>query len=320
MKTSSKVIALSATAVILSAALLGAAGSPSLLRTAEAETAAIVRDKRPVITDASLDFGAYDPHGDFSDDRNPKIEHLFLPWEDVDLASLAVADEYARARGRDLLITIEPWSWSVDWRVSPDELYSGIMRGHYDANIAAVCSEAARLKSPVTIRWAQEMDDSDGQFTWAYWTPRQYVSAYRHIVTECRSQLPNARFMWSPKGDEGLNEFYPGDEFVDVIGLSVFGFQDYDRGITGGDRTFAERLAPGYQRVAGYGKPVVVAELGYEGDDAYVARWANDVAAPNPDFPLLTAVVYFNDKEVYAWPDGYGKPDWRVVRGLSEEG
>jgi beta-mannanase len=71
-------------------------------------------DKRPVITDQSVDFGAYDPHGDFSGDKNVKIEHLFLPWEDVDLSTLSIADEYAMQRGRTLLITIEPWSWSVD--------------------------------------------------------------------------------------------------------------------------------------------------------------------------------------------------------------
>jgi len=25
-------------------------------------------------------------------------------------------------------------------------------------------------------------------------------------------------------------------------------------------------------------------------------------------------VVYFNDREIYDWPQGYGRPDWRVVR------
>jgi len=27
----------------------------------------------------------------------------------------------------------------------------------------------------------------------------------------------------------------------------------------------------------------------------------------------LAAVVYFDDKEGYPWPEGYGLPDWRVV-------
>jgi beta-mannanase len=36
------------------------------------------------------------------------------------------------------------------------------------------------------------------------------------------------------------------------------------------------------------------------------------VAAPHPEFPKLTAIVYFNDKEVFAWPQGFGYPNWRI--------
>lgn len=53
-------------------------------------------------------FGAYDPGGDFTSDKDVVIEHLFLPWEDVYLPSLTDADAYAMERNRALLITLEP--------------------------------------------------------------------------------------------------------------------------------------------------------------------------------------------------------------------
>lgn len=271
-------------------------------------------DKRPIIGPDSLTFGAYDPHGDFTDDPNSKIEHLFLPWEDVDLSTLSLADEYAQKRGRKLFITVEPWSWAADWRSSPEALISGILAGRYDANMAAVCSTAATLKSDVTIRWAQEMDETDNQFTWAHWAPADYVTAYQRMVTVCREHNKTAKYMWSPKGEPTLSAFYPGDEFVDVVGLSVFGLQQYDRDHLGKDQTFAEALSSKYRLVKAFGKPIVVAELGYEGDSDYVRSWAEDAAKRSPEFPDLTAVVYFNDKEVYPWPRPYGLPDWRVVR------
>jgi beta-mannanase len=158
-------------------------------------------DKRPIVGPDSIIFGAYDPHSDFSDDPNSKIEHLFLPWEDVDLSSLAVADQYALKRGRTLLITVEPWSWSVDWRGTSDELIKGILAGNYDRNMSAVCSAAANLKSAVTIRWAQEMDESDNRFTWAHWKPSEYVAAYQRMVAICREHNKSAKYMWSPKGN-----------------------------------------------------------------------------------------------------------------------
>jgi beta-mannanase len=165
----------------------------------------------------------------------------------------------------------------------------------------------------VIIRWAQEMDETDNQFTWAHWSPEGYVAAYRRMVTVCREHLKSARYMWSPKGNANLAKFYPGDDYVDIVGLSVFGYQKYDRDRFGKDRTFTEALEPGYQLAQSFKKPIMVAELGYEGDQAYVTNWAQNVARKHSEFPQLTAVVYFNDREVYPWPGGYGRPNWRVV-------
>ncbi len=271
------------------------------------------KDKRPIITAEAVTPGAYDPHGDYTNDSNSKIEHLFLPWEDVDLTTLSAADTYARERGRSLLITIEPWSWAREWRISPDDLLNGILAGRYDSNMSAVCSAGAKLQSPVTIRWAQEMEDNDGQFTWAFWKPEGYVKAYRHVIDVCRKQFPSAKYMWSPKGEEGLEAYYPGDEYVDIIGLSVFAYQPYDKLEVGHDTTFVERTKPGYDRVTRFGKPIAIAELGYEGNDDYVRDWAAEANKPHTEFPAMTAVVYFNDREVYPWPRDVGRPDWRVA-------
>ena len=308
----SRVVAISIGTLAVSGAVL-AASLPRGIGTQEQDNTGVVADKRPVVGPNSIGVGAYDPHGDFGSDPNVKFEHLFLPWEDVDLSSLAKADDYALQRGRSLIITVEPWSWSVDWRVSPETLVQGILAGKYDANMAAICTAAADLKSPVIIRWAQEMDETDGQFSWAKWAPSDYVNAYKRMVTECRKSNTTAKFMWSPKGNKTLQNFFPGAEFVDYVGLSVFGLQQYDQDQFGKARTFAEALEPGYRLASSYGKPIIVAELGYEGDARYTRQWAETVAKADPRFPLLEAVVYFNDREVYPWPYNYGRPNWRVV-------
>ncbi|MET4636095.1 glycoside hydrolase family 26 protein [Kaistia defluvii] len=304
---------------LIAAILLSGAAFPGTLHAASGVAGANVdnrsqfQDKRPVIATPSVTPGAYDPHGDYANDSNSKIEHVFLPWEDVDLETLAMADQYASQRGRSLLITVEPWSWARDWRVTPDDLLRGILAGRYDSNMSSACSAASELKSSVTIRWAQEMDDKSGQFTWSYWKPDDYIKAYRHVVDVCRKEFPTAQFMWSPRGDEGLEAYYPGNNYVDSIGLSVFGYQPYDQLTTGRDTTFVERTKPGYDRVKGFGKPIAIAELGYEGKDDYVRGWALEANRPHAEFPAMTAVVYFNDREVYPWPRGVGRPDWRVA-------
>lgn len=314
MRRKLAVIALSCAGMMLNGAGLAANQRPLGIPNENSATATMPSDKRPVITPASIGFGAYDPHGDFGSDTNSKIEHLFLPWEDVDLRTLALADDYAQKRGRSLLITVEPWSWSPNWRLSSSQLLNSVLSGERDGYMAAVCSEAAKLKSDVTIRWAQEMDETDNQFTWAHWNPPDYAKAYQRMVTVCREHNKTAKYMWSPKGNEGLEAFYPGTSFVDIVGLSVFGYQPYDQGVIGHDTSFVEQMREKYARVKGFGKPIMVAELGYEGDAGYVKDWAQSVAKSYPEFPELKAIVYFDDREVYPWPKGYGLPNWRVVQ------
>ena len=259
-----------------------------------------------------MPFGVYDPGGDFQNDPEVAIEHLFLPWEDIYLPSLSEADAYAVERNRAVLVTLEPWTWTVSERNSPQALQLGIGEGAYDANITSICGMLGRFVSPVTLRWGHEMDDDNGQFLWAGWDPDTYISAFRRVIDICRISAPNINVMWSPLGEEGMERYYPGDSYVDLVGVSVFGLQAFDQLNFGQDRSFTEIFAPRYIRAARFGKPVVVAELAYSGDADYVDAWEREVRKLRPEYPSLVGVVYFNQKEVHPWPDDLGYPDWRV--------
>jgi endoglucanase len=261
-----------------------------------------------------LPFGAYDPAGDYTDDSALTIEHVFLPWEDVSLSSLLDADAYALERGRALLITIEPWTWTRDQRNTAEFLRTGIAEGYYDANMRNICAVIGTLQSPVSVRWGHEMETDDGQFIWANWNPVDYVSAFRRMIDICRTEAPDANIVWSPIGLAEAADYYPGDDYVDLVGLSIFGFQPYEEATLGRSLTFSEVLTERYDRVKGFGKPVVVAEVGYSGSAEYVADWENSVRALRPEMPQLVGVVYFNQAEVYPWPDNFGLPDWTPAK------
>lgn len=257
-----------------------------------------------------LPFGVYDPSGDFAQDSEVSIEHIFLPWADVDIESLRSTDAYALQRDRALLVTVEPWVWGA--APTADALRRDILSGNYDATMRAVCRELGDLQSPVTVRWAQEMESTTGHFPWAQWRPEDHIEAFRRMIGECRSVAPDLVIMWSPAGDDGMQAYYPGDDVVDVIGLSVFGAQDYELSLFDTDYNFIEILGPRYERALSFGKPIIVAELGFVGDDAYIDEWKNSVRKSHDVFPQLTAVIYFNRQEVWPWPHDFGLPDWRI--------
>ncbi|WP_298293414.1 glycoside hydrolase family 26 protein [uncultured Litoreibacter sp.] len=259
-----------------------------------------------------MPYGAFDPAGDYSDESEVLIEHVFLPWEDVSLISLLDADEYTLERSRALMVTIEPWTWTVDERNTPEFLKNGILSGYYDANMRGICKILNDLQSPISVRWGHEMERTTGQFIWSDWEPEDYITAYKRMIDICRAEAPDINIVWSPAGDQGLERYYPGDDYVDVVGLSIFGLESWETEILGGPRTYDQWLSETYARASTFGKPVIVAELGFVGSADYVQSWRNAVRQPQPDKPLLSGVVYFNQKEVYPWPDGYGLPDWRL--------
>jgi endoglucanase len=260
----------------------------------------------------SLPFGAYDPEGFYADDGELTIEHVFLPWEDVDLATLIQADAYAQARNRALMITVEPWTWTRNERNTREFLWNGIRQGYYDANMRGVCAVAATLDSPVSVRWGHEMEYDEGQFIWAGWPPEDFISAYRSMIDICRAEAPNLNFVWSPLGLENAAEYYPGDDYVDIVGMSIFGYEPWEIATQGGAKSFEDYLVERYNRLSVFGKPVLVAEVGYSGRAPYVELWENQVRQTRPEMPLLVGSVYFNQQEVYGWPDGFGLPDWRI--------
>lgn len=261
-------------------------------------------------------FGVYDPHDTFGRVAGPQIEHVFIYWQSIDRDMLRRKMTNAAAMGRRFMMTVEPYTLAADWRTGADTLFSDILAGRFDQQIADVCGAAGAYPGTVWIRWGHEMEDPSGRYPWARKDAGGYVDAFRYFARSCRDMAPNVRMLWSPKGQTNLAGYYPGDGYVDLVGLSVWGLEAWDRKETGHARGFAEVFATKYRRVAGFGKPVVIAELGVSGSAAYRREWFSGVAAlrTNPEtFPELSAIVFFNDKEPYHWPGGLGSPDWRIT-------
>ena len=262
---------------------------------------------------APIDLGVYDPGSEFAGVGGLGIEHVYVYWQQLDREMLRAKIDYARARGRRMLITVEPYTKASDWRSGGNHLFSDIVAGGFDAEIASVCSEVAEAGEGTIVRWGHEMEQPQARYPWARNDAKGYKSAYRYFVEQCRTHAPQAQYMWSPKGERNLADFYPGDRWVDVVGLSIYGLQKWDHKYHKRDRSFAEVVAEKYDRVTRFGKPVALAEFGVSGSEAYRQSWLEDSARQVSMFPRLSAIVYFNAKEPASWPAGLGSPDWRVV-------
>jgi endoglucanase len=264
-------------------------------------------------------LGIYDPHHQFASSASFQMEHVFIPWQAFDVASLRNTIASAAEAKRDLMVTVEPYTLAVDWRAGSQRLFKDIVAGQFDEQIDRICRELSAAQNEVYVRWGHEMEDPSRRYPWARKDAAGYVRAYRYFVTRCRTKLPSARFVWSPKGSVGIAAYFPGKSYVDAVGVAIWGLQAYDEDVHGRDVSYREALRGRYQAVAIYGRPIIVAEVGASGSDVYRQNWYTEIFSTDAyrtEFPEVSAVVYFNDKEPYHWPAGYGSPDWRLDSGF----
>jgi beta-mannanase len=257
-------------------------------------------------------LGVYDPHRLLKDENNIAIEHTFLYWQHFDPEQYRTFAASAGRRGRQVMVTVEPWTRAENWKDGRATLLTEILDGGFDKEIRSVCQAIGASENPVMVSWGHEMDETEGRFPWANQDADQYQKAYRYFVDQCRPLASNARFGWTPKGEENLGVYYPGDGYVDFVGLTLFDVQAWNRD-HGDRRSFEEKFGALHARVAAYGKPIVLAEFGVEGDDAYKEAWLACAQERIGKFANVEALVYFNDRETWRWPKPYGQPDWRIA-------
>jgi beta-mannanase len=212
------------------------------------------------------------------------------------------------------IITIEPYPWNIDG-LGTQTLLADIDTGRYDGVITSIGrTVAAFAPQPVYLRFAQEMD-LKGVYPWSQGDPSAYLHAYRQFVDGVRSaDAANARFVWSPSGNEGSAAYYPGADVVDAIGVTVLVAQQWEAaaGLVA-PRSFAQVLQERYPLAAQFNKPMVVAELGVDlNDPAEKRAWLVAARAALARFPRLIGIAYFDDQNP-PMPLLTSRPDWALT-------
>ena len=104
-------------------------------------------------------------------------------------------------------------------------LYNGA-QGYYDANWTKLAQHIRATDVPVILRVGWEF--GGGWYPWAVDSPAKaddYATYFRRIVARMREVIPGLRFLWNPIwGWQAVDPTlaYPGDEFVDYIGIDVY--------------------------------------------------------------------------------------------------
>jgi cellulose synthase (UDP-forming) len=284
--------------------LRSAAAAPSGVPLPEA--AAAPRVVLPLdLTANRLDIGAYDPDLALHD-RQLNIEQWYVRQDDPEMLAGALA--YAENR-RTPMVTIEPWPAVGSHN---QDVLGDIVNGSSDDDLRRLARiAAAHQPQVILVRWGHEMELAN-LYPWGDRQPELYQAAFRRMVGVFRETgASNVRFVWSPAGNANAVEYYPGDDVVDYLGVTVLGDADWDANFGLPAQSFDDIFGPRYRLLEPFGKPIIISEMGVSGTPEYQAEWLRSAADSVLRYPMLRAMVYFDaiNPHVNGLPT---EPDWRI--------
>lgn len=212
------------------------------------------------------------------------------------------------------LITWEPWAG-----VSSDPAWSlktAILSGANDAYIQSWASGMASYGKPVLLRFAHEMHSSS--YPWAVGvngnTAADYLAAWKHVHDIfVRAGATNVKWVWNPNtmGDTLAGSYapiyqslYPGDAYVDFLGLDIFNTGPNLNWGAPYWRSFSQVLNQPYQAITSLsGKPLLLPEVGCPESGGSKPTWITDAMQSQlpSAFPRVKAFVWFDVQKEEDW-------------------
>lgn len=219
--------------------------------------------------------------------RRLRLDRIYRQWD-----SAAPSDREADtlAAGRTPIVSFngrrpdaEPISWA------------SVARGDHDEHLVAVADAFAHLEAPVFALFHQNADDNEAEFG----TAEEFRDAYRHVVELFRSRgATNVVWVFtlrSPAFATRADEFYPGDDVVDWIGVNAYNYGTEAEG----SRWISLRglLSDFLRWSSAHPKPLMIAESGCTEDPnapGRKARWFDEALTTLREEPRIRAAVYFH--------------------------
>jgi hypothetical protein len=220
--------------------------------------------------------------------RDHRIVHRFYPWDGYVPTSEPDVD-------KDSVLM-------VSWHGAP---WGPINDGSSDRNIASVAKKLAGMKRPILMRWGWEMNGD-----WFEWdgshngqNPANYVKAWRRMHRIFgENGADNVAWVWSPNWNSHpgsswnkFQSYYPGDAYVDWVGVSGYNFYDES------PSTLFNAVAKAY----GSRKPLILSETAAVQDKA---KWIKQLSAWVKATPAVGAVVWFDTDIQEGTPHNF-RPD-----------
>jgi hypothetical protein len=243
--------------------------------------------------------------------RQPQVMLFATGWA-VDPFDRSSFDKIAN-RGMLPMLGWEPWDYratgnALNKGVQPAYKLSRIYGGEFDDYIRSYAEGIKKLNYPVAIRFAHEMNGN-----WYPWAEEvngnkkgDYVKAWRHVHDLFQEAgTTNVTWVWSPNvkysNSTKLAGLYPGDQYVDWVGLSGY----YGTANAKDYRSFDKIFDATIQELRTFTqKPLVITETGATESGGRKVEWIEETFRVLPQHSDIIGLI---------WYESIKELDWRII-------
>ena len=213
----------------------------------------------------------------------------------------------AASRGKTLELTLQAVRPVED---GANQVY-GVLNGEYDAFLQDYAEVIASHGRPVLFRLANEMNGEWCHYS-AYHTARDtavFREFYRYVYSFFeRAGAENVIWVWNPNGGSYPNfkwnhelMYYPGDRYVDIVGMTLYNTGTYYARVGERWQTFAELYDGLYPRyLAQYGQPLMITEFASASMGGDKEKWVVDMFAHIGSLDKIKVAVWWDSRDLDA--------------------
>jgi beta-mannanase len=243
------------------------------------------------------------------------IAHYYIGWEILDNTELLKQFEQLRSFGWKPMLNVNPYYFSK-CPASDIPLYRAIANGNCDDFLHASGKNLANIKDEFFLVFAWEMNNDNNEWSIPISAskPEDFIAAWRRIHSIFKEEGVTAiDWVFCPNVPEvgvlPYSQFYPGDDYVDWLGLDGYNWgttQSWSSwvdfsGVFTASYNSITKIAPG--------KPLMLAEVNTTDKGGDKAGWYKDMFLKQIpyNFPAIKAVVIFNEDKTKQ-----EKVNWKV--------
>jgi len=278
--------------------------------------------KKYLVNNDKVDFGIFEPTFPTFQYKLEQLENMYNYNFPVTLTYNSFALPYKKElmeKAKELGKTIEYTLYTTDMIYNQEkDITLQILEGKYDNYLEHLADSFNEYNYPVLFRINNEMNGEWVLYS-SYLVGKDtdlYIDCWRYIYNKFKEKgVDNLIYVWNPNELSFPNfsfnhylSYYPGDEYVDVVGLTAYNTGNYYKGETW--RSFSEAYdAFYYDYEAHFKHPMMITEYSCSTSGGNKSEWFTDMFNTISKYKKIKIAVLWNGQDF-----DMTKPDKTISR------